>query len=717
MEERAVKYSKEQAKMKIKSVILSIVLLASCGKINFDTAGPAEGYPKLIPITLVASPLEESVKSSLETLALQQINDVNYYLFQGGTLKGQNYFDDASSAEVTLPDPDGTYSLYLLANCGEVSIPASTREDDMDTAVHVDFGSRANYLQKMSSGVPMYCICDRFSASSSTRFTLTRMVHHIVLKMDTQALRKTAIHFTSLRIRQAARDFFPFAARSRATAVLDGDEATELDLRMLNNGLDVSFYVLENMRGDLVSGASWRDKLPSAISSASERALSTYLELTASIQTPTASYTETTYRTYLGESPANFDLPRNKVFSLSNYFTNEMVEGEEWRIEPSDAIITGDLRFVSTKSAQDDVEEFCLMKGFSSVYYIYRSNPDIDFTITADISSSLSPYVSFQTAEVDDNYTAILFRTQRGFDSGSYYAYDATEFSDTEDVTITLRSTDGLLSDSVKCKVLTKPLGARFIYTTGGNLRVQVCHPAGLAFYVYYSGIIRGSVTYKPNGTWFSSQTKTDEITIANASSPSSAAARVSSCGNAVRIDNYRYVYGYERASDGFIEYMNEIWNLTGWDSYTALNGSNGYDKHARPTQLTLDLTLSFTSLDPLHWHPDSDATLPLYYTQQLPHIVYSGTSSEYVAGAGTDWYMFWRHRDQEGGSILDMVYNISTYMVSNGSIVPGYTYQGDDRIPIHVNINGTDRASRYSIPLSGQFQSIDFYADAGNWK
>lgn len=717
MEEMGAKFFKARMNMKIKCLLLTAFLLGACGKISLSPAGSHDGRPVVIPISLVASPLEEEVKSSVGELALQQINDVHYYLFQNAVLKGQHYFEDASAVEVTLPDPEGTYSLYLLANCGEITVPANTRESEMGTAVHVDFGSMANYRQRMSSGVPMYGVTIDFSASSSTVFTLTRMVHHIVIKMSTEALRKTQMEFTSLRIRQAARDFFPFASESRATAVLDGDEATQDDLYKLNREQSVSFYVLENMRGDLVSANSWKGKIPSAINSPSERSLSTYLELTAKVLTPTATYDETSYRTYLGLSPSNFDLPRNKVFYLRSDFTNEMVESEEWRIEAGDPVITGKLRFVGTKSAQDDVEEFYLMKGFSSVYYVYRSNPDIDFTITADIPSSLSPYVSFQTAEVDEHYTAVMFRTQRQFDSGSYYDYDTIDFTDTEDVTISIRSNDGLLSDSMKCKVLTKPLGARFFYSSGGKLWIQACHPAGLALYVYYSGALIGSVSYKPNGTWGRTQTKTDEIAIANASSPTSPATRLSSCGTPARIDNYRYIYDYERASEGFIEYMNEIWQMTGWDSYTALNGSNGYDKHARPVQLTLDLRLAFTSLDPLHWHPDSDAILPFYYTQQTPHIVYSGTSSEYVAGAGTDWQMFWRHRDQEGGSILDMVYNISTYTVSNGSIVPGYTYQGDDRIPIHVNINGTDNTHRYSLPLTGQFQSIDFYADASNWK
>lgn len=704
--------------MKLKYFLIGLILFESCNKAALPEIGTEEERGLAIPVSFVAETLEDEVKSSIGALALQQINNVNYYLFQNGSLKGQHYFEDAAEAVITLPDPQGSYKLYLLANCNEVCIPAATMESELGTAVHIDFGSRTNYMQCMASGVPMYGVREDFSASSGTLFTLRRLVHHIVINLNTDILEKTNMQFTSLKIAQAARDIYPFADGSRATAVIDGDMATQADLNKLNNGESVSFYVLENMRGDLISASSWKDKLPSAIPSEQERSLATYMELTARIETPTATYSETTYRTYLGLSPSNFDTPRNKFFTLTSVFTNEMVEDEGWRIEAGDALITGDLRFVGTQSELDDVEEFYLMKGFSAVYYVYRSNPEIDFTISADISPTLSPYVSFKTARVDDFYTAILFRTDRSIDTSTYYAYDAAELDDTEDVTLTLRSYDGLLSDSIKCKVINKAFGIRFFYSTAGDLRTQVAHPQGLAFYIYYHGSLKGSVSYKPNGSWGRTQTKTDEITVANAQSATSSACRTESFGSATRIDNYRYVYGYERASSGFIEYMREIWNMTGWDSYTALNGSNGYDKHAHPTQLKLDFTLSFTSLDPLHWHPDEDATFPLYYVQETPRIVYAGTTSQHVRGAGTDWYMFWDQQDKEGGDVLHMNYNISTYTVSGGSIVPGYTYEeGSDRIPIHVNINGTDNLHYRALPLTGQFQSIDFYADASNWK
>ena len=135
-------------------------------------------------------------------------------------------------------------------------------------------------------------------------------------------------------------------------------------------------------------------------------------------------------------------------------------------------------------------------------------------------------------------------------------------------------------------------------------------------------------------------------------------------------------------------------------------------------TELTMDMNISFTSLDPLHWHPDSDATFPVYSAHETPRIVYAGTSDEYVVGAGTDWYFYWDQCDREGDSPMRMVFTTSTYKVSGGSIVPGNSYQdGSDKVPIHININGVDNQHNYSFPLAGQFQSIDYYADASNWK
>ncbi|MBQ4183866.1 MAG: DUF4906 domain-containing protein [Bacteroidales bacterium] len=704
--------------MKYSYFLLSFLLLAlSCGKIEYSISEPFD-KSVVIPLKLVAEPLEDKAKSSIDNLALIQIDNVNYYLFQDGSLKGQRYFSDAASVELTLPDADGQYELYLLANCGETVIPSSTKENEMGTAVHVDFGSRAAYLESIARGVPMYGTVQGFTVNSSTRFSLKRLVHRIELSMDTSLLEKTNITFTSIRVKQAARDIFPFAAKSKATQCVDADEATEEDLLRINSGGSVSLYVLENMRGNLISATSWKDKVPSRIASSEERSLATYLEIGARVQTPTATYSETTYRTYLGLSPSNFDSPRNGCFSLRSVFTSEVVEDEDWRIEGGSPQITGDLRFVSTASSLEDVEDFYLMKGFCAVYYVYRSNPDIDFTISADIPSSLSPYLSWKTARVDDNYTAVLFRTELSPNTNAHYNYDGSDSDDTANVTIQVRSSDGLIGDSIRCKVLKKALGMKFYYTTAGDLRTQIFHPEALAFYVHVSGSVLGSVTYKPSGTWFASETRETTVIISNARSEASASTRVQPLGRLARIDNYRYLNGYERTSEGFAEYFQEVWNLTGWDSYTALNGSNGYYKHAHPTALYLNIVLSFTSLDPLHFYPEEGARIPVYYDHVLPRVVYPGTTSEYVAGAGTDWLFLWRQYDREGGDYMDMVFNLSTYIVGSSGFEHGRLYEeGSDRVPIHINVNGVDNTHDYQLPLSGRFQSIDFYADASNWK
>ena len=495
-----------------------------------------------IPVSLFCAPLETETGDTRTThpaSALTRVTNANYYLFLNGALVGQDYFEDASQFAVTLPSSTEKYTLYLLANVGRVTVPSSTKMSEMGTAVHVDYGSRANYFSTIQSdGFPMAYTVGNFSASSGSTYYLDRLVHTLYVKMNTEELNYSKMTFTGVSVKQAPRDVHPFASGSKATVVMDGDAANlsseEIDL--LNAGETIPLSVLENMRGDLIPGnTSWKNKVPSRISSTSERSLATYIEMTAKVQTPTATYENNIYREYLGTDAGTFDVERATYFVLNNNFTNDMVRDEDWRVDPDDPEITGKLAFFYPNAGVYNVssmmpssveadEPFYLMYGFKQSLFIVQSDPGIQYTVTASASPSVRPYLSWSTTRVNNYFTRIDFWVNKKVKASDYddtydgYSYTIQDTYFYDPVTFTVQSSDGLLSDSVTCKVLYqrfqvmfKYYGYKFYYDLGSepyagrqNLRMMMWNPLKFRFNVSISGKVTSYIEWLNSwmGSW-----------------------------------------------------------------------------------------------------------------------------------------------------------------------------------------------------------------------
>ena len=515
--------------VKLIATALLAGLLSCTEKEQPVTPSPA-GDPVRVPLSLACAPLETETGEAALTRtthslsALTRVTNVNYYLFRDGALVGQEYFADAGSFAVSLPSATETYALYLLANVGEVAIPPDTPQSALGTAVHVDYGSRANYFATIESyGFPMAGSVARFSASSGTSLFLDRLVHTLYVKMDTEELRHTKMTFTGVQIMQAPRDVFPFASGSRATAVMDGDAAnlSGEDIARLNEGETVPLYLLENARGDLLPGnTSWKDKIPSRIGTTSERSLASYIEMTAKVETPTATYQNNIYRAYLGSDAGNFDVGRASYFVLNNRFTSDMVRDEDWRVDPDEAEITGRLAIVFPQAGTGEpssmmpsnsvADSFYLMYGFRQSLFILQSDPGIEFTVSSSADPSVRPYLNWSCTRMNSNFSRIDFwigrkvRASERDDTLDGYPYTG-ESAQFDPVTFTVRSTDGLLSESVTCRVLWqrfqvmfKYYDYKYYYELGGEpyagqqyLRMMMWNPLKLRFDV----TVRGKVT------------------------------------------------------------------------------------------------------------------------------------------------------------------------------------------------------------------------------
>lgn len=719
------------------SLLAAAVLLTGC--LKEQPWHPADGGGIRKELTLSCEPLDTETGDGTETRsthsagALTQVSNVNYYLFQNGSLVKQEYCSDISTFAVTLPSMTAKYNLYLLANVGQLTIPTSTAEANIGTAVHFDYGSKSNYFSTIeSNGFPMAYTVKNFTATSSSQYQLRRLVHTLYVKMNTDELEKSSMNFTGVQIKQAPRDVYPFAS-SKATVTMDGDAAnlSSDDIARLNSGETVALYLLENMRGDLIAGnTTWKNKIPSKISVTTERSRASYIEMTAKVQTATATYENNIYRAYLGTSPENFDVERSTYFVLNNNFTSDMVHDEDWRIDADTPTITGRLCFADTRftyeTAYDgykndtgdseyrpfqEVDSFYTMKGFTAVYYIYRSNPDIDYSISLDKGSTVEPYITYRTSRIDDNFTAIMINTAMPISTTANYGYSGPG-SDTKNAVFTIRSSDGLLEDQMTVKVLYKPLGVYFHYdnaakavatTDDGILNMYMCNPMKLHVFVKVAGTLNGYVSYKPNGTVFGSKSQSPEVHI------KTGGAYIASSG-ATRIDKYQdntpYGGAYISNRSGFYEYFKAIWSYTGWDSYTALNGSNGYHKHAHPTKLQLTFTMTFESPNSRRLKPDNGLTLPVYWYNNE----YTTNSDGVGYGAGTDWGFEWDHFDKEGSTSYDRYRFLKHVNTPNKSL---FSYE--NMIPIGIKINSTEkwRTDKKGIPI-GVSYGDDFFSDLG---
>ncbi len=711
-----------------------------------------------IPVSLSCEPLDTmpppSSRSSHPDAAPTMISNVNYYLFRNGVLEGQEYFENAGNISVALPDKDASYNLYLLTNVGERRISDSTKEDDMDEKVHIDYYSRENYFSTISScGFPMAGIIKGFSSESGTEHTVRRLTHTLYVKMNTSGLNTTKMEFTGIKIRQAPRDVFPFAAESRAQYVMEGDAAdlSGGDIERLNAGETVTLYLLENMRGNLIPGnTSWKNKVPERISPESEKSLASYIEFTARAETITATYGNNIYRAYLGSGPSDFNVRRSTSFIMTNSFTNDMIVNEDWRIEGDTPSITAQLAFVDTRytketSAYPDdtgdnqyrpfrkISAFYTMNGFTSVYYIYRSDPRIEYTLSMEATNAesmdCSSHVTYRTKRIDDNFTSLIVDTTYPVETDSWFMTGNPSYSAGKSVTFKIRSADGVIEDSLICKVLTYPSELNFRYegvseteasNDGGQLKMYFCNPLGLRIEVDIKGTVKGYLTYKPNGTAFGSKTLYPETNIITGNRYAFNGTQKYSqyvipvTGEGSRVDNYddrTSAAGAISELDGFYRYFRKIWNTTGWDSYTKYNGSNGYSKHACPQEMTLDIKIRFSSPNSRRLFPHSYSgnvlKIPVHFRNlELKHD--SGLGAYY--GAGTDFGFIWHQHDNE--AFPDYV----TYKYLKSSLSPDKTYYtGENQLPVHVTVNGTDKwkTEGIGIPCSEVYDE-SYYSGLG---
>ena len=729
------------------SFLLFVAVLAagiSCARIA------PEGPDRLPGGVRIRFSLERSEPPSRSTFCPEQldaISDINVWIYQEGVLLPDYSFHTELSADTQLPIVfpalHASYDIYFLANMGEVAGPA-LEEGISNVAAAVE-----SYASFSERGFPMAGAVLAYSPSGSGSVSLSRLVGRFdISAYDNPANTRISYTFLSGKMKACARVIRPFgtllgegryASRAEAAAevIAEGDSLSAADIASLNAGGTVSLYYLENCQGRLLpDNGSQRGKSADAIAQAtgdpSLADLCSYLELCCRAETPTATYSSVTYRAYLGrDATGDFSVVRNTVNPLRLDMASELIASEDWFVEPSEPEITGTLCFADTRYTSSNclaafrnntdeneyrrpfkpVSSIYLMKGFSALYYVYRSNPKTRYSISVD-KFAVPPYVSYQASQVDEHFTAILISTALPTDSPSltygsgiyssvyHYMFPSHSFyrdpyeGETENVSFFIESYDGLLRDTLMVKVLRNIPSVKLEYSSGnGQLLCRYSNPLGLKIYTHISGSIEGSVTYKPNGTAFASKTSTRKVVFTRSwDSFSSSYGSASVCPAIKYADNSSSSYTSAGTTGKFSDCFDCVWNLTGWDSYTTLNGSNGYNKHAHPTSMEVRLILQYDSPCIYRLIPNHSAAMPFNLANHEARSVAPSGGAVSSAITGTDIGFSYSCADKAGGSAttytfpgntgLLTVYNYASSVMDYSSLwvstplkIPEYSY------------------------------------------
>ena len=277
------------------------------------------------------------VKDEIATKSSIEVDDsaiitIGIHLYDNmGRLAGSYNFSGEGEISIDLPAGE-SYIVYALANVGEFTPPLL--EIDM-RVVSIEWPGLAGIT---SGGFPLAHTGTLTVAQGNNSYTMefVRLVARYDLVIDRSNL-EGYFEVTGVRLRNSAADVFPFSARA-ATATLDGDISTISDLQRLNTGSAVSFYMYENLQGNLLpdNRDPWA-KIPDNIPSAKN--LCTFIEIEGRYigggVSAGLNSNNMTFRFYLGaDNTSSFNIVRNTIQTLSFLPSDNSISTESWKVDP-----------------------------------------------------------------------------------------------------------------------------------------------------------------------------------------------------------------------------------------------------------------------------------------------------------------------------------------------------------------------------------------------
>lgn len=295
-----------------------------------------------------------TVKSALPDEDL--IHDVNLFLFdEKGRLEEHIYADNlttgaAGNVEIDTEWLCGTgCRIMACANFGYRMVIGSL--DELLT-----YRYHIAYPDEYSRGIPMSgttTIAEVSSPLETVNVEMIRMMARISVRIDRSNLAKgVTFNVNSVEIGGSPKSVSAFSPGKAAGTsdifnkgfVCSGSLADNLNIEESpGRSREARLYLLENMQGELLPGASSEKDKVLEISDALSSQCS-YVEIKAEYNsedycTPPGEWL--VYRFYLGDSPSNFDVERNCAYSYVIKPDGTGIEEDSWRVDKSSLLRKG----------------------------------------------------------------------------------------------------------------------------------------------------------------------------------------------------------------------------------------------------------------------------------------------------------------------------------------------------------------------------------------
>ena len=384
-----------------------------------------------LSIDAVEGEQEASTKSSI-TADTSKVVNFNLWLYNpDGSLKPtgyKKYYDaDASLVKLNILVIGLTYQIRVLANVGEVTPPATLSECDNTFTQAWNIQSFNN-----QGAVPM---------SGKTHFTaqannpeivlhLVRLFAKYTFCIDKSDFTHGTFTLTSLCLKQApdcCRPFVDSKVNNTTIKTVVGDTATQDDISSINSGGAKTFYLYENLQGDILPSNTDSYKkdfdLQGDVLKSMYATICSYLEIKGNYAGQGLS-TEMTFRAYLGEdATSNFDVTRNTAYTVTLVLNevNGLYKNASWKVDRG---TVADNRTLSVPST---------------------------LTVTArsynDLVASVSPSDLQIDVTTDDHYANVKLTSSPGLET--FYGPTTFRLTNTENLTedktttLTFKTWDG----------------------------------------------------------------------------------------------------------------------------------------------------------------------------------------------------------------------------------------------------------------------------------
>ncbi|MCR5326242.1 MAG: DUF4906 domain-containing protein [Bacteroidales bacterium] len=325
--------------------LLPLLLLVSCTLSEPESAfggrtGSREVVIQISSDSLPAASTRSSVTASDSAL---RIVDILFYensrLCSDLTVHRDLGWTGSYSQSVSLV-LGRTYDVLVIANASGISAP-QTLQEAVSGLQYTAYGiSGWNTYGIPMSGQVRVTVTPYLS---EIEIQLTRLVAKVKLSIHTSGLEHGTIDFTSIRVRQmnGSCPFFDEGRAASSGGTIDGDLASDSELSGINanrNGYTSTFYLLENLQGDILPGNNNPDmKTPESVLAAGGNPdTCSYIEILGRYSDTSGNLTGTplTARLFLGDDPcSNFDIRRNMQYDIDLTITDEGCLRTDWKID------------------------------------------------------------------------------------------------------------------------------------------------------------------------------------------------------------------------------------------------------------------------------------------------------------------------------------------------------------------------------------------------